>query len=138
MMCSRSVQTAYNNTPQTFTVDGGTVAVLGTQICDSGCSVKTVQNGFVVRGDGYYRFSYDVVFEATGAGTAEIQLYEDAVPLPCSYSKFVTAAGGIYPMHIETIIPVRACYAVRPTISCRVSGAAGDVTHVCASVVKIA
>ena len=133
----RSVQTAYNNAAQTFTIDGGIIDVLGTQICDAGCGIDTITNGFIVKRAGVYRFSYDVVFEATGAGTAEIQLFEGSNPLPCSYSKFVTAAGGIYPMHIETTIPVRACYGVRPIISCRVDGAAGDVTHVCASAVKI-
>lgn len=135
---ARSVQTAYNNAPQTFTIDGGTVAILGTQICDNGCSIDTAVNGFTINRSGIYRFSYDVVYEATGAGTAEIQLYAGETPLPCSFSKFVTAAGGIYPMHIETMIPLRACYGVRPLVSCRISGAAGDVTHVCASAVKIA
>ena len=135
---SRAIQTAYNNADQVFTVDGGTVAILGTQICDSGSSLDTVVNGFLVKREGVYRFSYDVVFEATGAGTAEIQLYNGATPLPCSYSKFVTAAGGIYPMHIETTIPLFSCCGNRPVITCRVSGAAGSVTHVCASAVKFA
>lgn len=135
---NKSAQAAYNNVPQTFTAAGGTVTILGTQICDTGCSIETIANGFEIEHEGVYRFSYDVVFSATGAGTAEIQLYNNNVPLPCSYSMFVAAAGGIYPMHIETMIPVRACYGNRPIITCQVSGAAGDVTHVCASAVKIA
>ena len=133
----RSVQTAYNNTAQAFTADGGTVAILGTRICDTGCAIDAGATGFEIRSDGVYRISYDVVFEATGAGTAEVQLFSGEAALPCSYSMFVAAAGGIYPMHIETTIPVRACYGVRPMISCRVSGAAGNVTHVCASAVRL-
>ena len=136
--CTRSAQAAYNNAQQTFTADGGTVAILGTQICDTGSSIDTGVTGFTVRHGGVYRVSYDVVFEATGAGTAEIQLYNDATPLPCSYSMFVAAAGGIYPMHIETTLPLRACYAIRPVITCQVNGAAGNVTHVCASMVRLA
>lgn len=133
----RSVQTAYNNTAQTFTIDGGTVAILGTQICDTGCAIDAEQTGFEIRSEGVYRISYDVVFEATGAGTAEIQLYNGTTPLPCSYSMFVAAAGGIYPMHIETALPIRACYGIRPLITCQVNGAAGNVTHVCASAIKL-
>lgn len=133
-----NIQTAYNNATQTFDVTGGTINVLGTQICDLGCAVDTGVTGFSINRGGVYRISYDVIFEGTGAGTAEVQLYNGTTPLPCSYSKFVVAAGGIYPMHIETTIPLKACYAVQPVITAQVSGAAGNITHVCASVVKLA
>lgn len=133
----RSIQTAYNNTPQAFTITGGTVSILGNQVCDTGCAIDTDPTGFEFKREGVYRISYDVLFEATGAGTAEIQLYNGVTPLPCSYSMFVAAAGGIYPMHVETIIPIRACCGYHPMITCQVTGAAGNVTHVCASAVKL-
>lgn len=135
---TRSVQTAYNNTPQTFAVTGGTVTILGTQVCDTGCAIDTEPTGFEFLREGVYRISYDVLFEATGAGTAEIQLYNGATPLPCSYSMFVAAAGGIYPMHVETILPIKACYGYQPLVTCQITGAAGNVTHVCANAVKLA
>lgn len=135
--CMRSAQTAYNNAVQTFTVDGGVVSILGTQVCDAGNAIDTGITGFTVRREGLYRFSFDVLFAATGTGTAEIQLYNNGTPLPCSYSEFVAAAGGLYPMHVETILPLRACYGNRPVITCEVSGAPGTVNHVCASAVKL-
>ena len=48
------------------------------------------------------------------------------------------AENGIYTLHAETTVYVPVCCNGTPTISAVMSGVAGTVTHVCASVVKLA
>lgn len=135
----RSVQTAYNNAQQALTTTTPTtVVILGTQVCDTGCSIDTVTNGFKILHTGIYRFSFDVVITATTAGTAEIQLINGTTALPCAdVSQYVDTTGASA-VHVETSIEVPVCRMVRPVISAAVSGIAGAITHVCATAEKLA
>lgn len=134
----KSAQNAYNNAAQAF-VDAGTpVNVLGILNTDTGCSIDTVTGGFVVSSSGLYRISYDVVFTAGGAGTAELKLLKDTAALPCADAQVTTVANNIYSLHVETTVYIPVCCNGAPTISAALGGVAGTISHVCASMVKLA
>lgn len=134
----KSAQNAYNDASQAFIAAGTPVNVLGILNTDTGCSLDTVTGGFVVSSSGLYRISYDVVFTAGGAGTAELKLLKDTVSLPCADAQVTTVANNIYSLHVETTVYIPVCCNGTPTISAAIGGVAGTVTHVCASMVKLA
>lgn len=134
----KSAQNAYNDASQAFVAAGTPINVLGILNTDTGCSLDTVAGGFVVSSSGLYRISYDVVFTADGAGTAELKLLKDTVSLPCADAQVTTVANNIYSLHMETTVYIPVCCNGTPTISAAIGGVAGTVTHVCASMVKLA
>lgn len=134
----KSAQNAYNNTAQAFVAAGTPVNVLGILNTDTGCSIDTVTGGFVVSSSGLYRISYDVIFTAAGAGTAELKLLKDTTALPCADAQVTTVANNIYSLHAETTVYIPVCCNGAPTISAAIGGIAGTINHVCASMVKLA
>ncbi len=134
----KSAQTAYSNAIQPYTADGTQINILGTQVTDTGCSIRTTTGGFAFRNSGLYRISFDVTSVPTAAGEQVLQLYRDQTPMPCAVSTITTIAGDSATQHVETIVAVQTCCAVNPAITARISGVAGTVNHVCASAVKLA
>ena len=134
----KSAQNAYNNTAQAFVAAGTPVNVLGILNTDTGCSIDTVTGGFVVSSSGLYRISYDVIFTAAGAGTAELKLLKDTTALLCADAQVTTVANNIYSLHAETTVYIPVCCNGAPTISAAIGGIAGTINHVCASMVKLA
>lgn len=134
----KSAQTAYNNADQTFAAAGSQVAILGNLGTDTGCAITTQSGGFRVNARGMYRISYDVTYTATAAGTGIVQLYRDSVALPCAIAQDTVTAAGVKTAHVETVISLTSCPSVNPVISAQISGVAGVVNHVCASMVKLA
>lgn len=134
----KSAQNAYNNTTQTMAATATPVNVLGILNTDTGCSIDTNAGGFIIRHSGLYRISYDVTFTATAAGTETLQGMKDTMELPCMTAQATAAASGTVTLHAETVLYIPACCGSTPTISAVLSGVAGTVTHVCASVVKLA
>lgn len=143
IMCNRtlqnSAQCAYNNAIQAIVSDGTTLEILGTKVCDTGCSISTEETGFRIRRSGVYRISIDVNFTAGAtAGTVQLQLYNGIAPLPCSNASTRVAADGDETLHVETVLALNSCCGNVPYISAQVGGLAGTVTHLCANAVKIA
>ena len=134
----KSAQNAYNNTTQTFVAAGTPISVLGILNTDTGCSVDTISGGFTVECSGLYRISYDVTFTPTAAGTVALQGYKDTTVLPCMNVQSTVAAGSTYSLHAETTIYIPVCCSGAPIISAQISGVTGSISHVCASVVKLA
>lgn len=134
----KSAQNAYNNTAQTMAATATPVNVLGVLNTDTGCAIDTNAGGFLIQCSGLYRISYDVTFTAGAAGTEVLQGLKDSAPLPCMSAQVTTAADSIYTLHAETTVYIPVCCGNTPTISAVMSGVAGTVTHVCASVVKLA
>lgn len=134
----KSAQAAYNNSDQAFTAVGTPITILGNIFTDTGCSISTAGGGFSVNNSGLYRVSYDVTFTAAGAGVAELSGIKDNAAMPCMNAQTTVAAGSVYTLHIETIIYVAVCCANAPVISAMMSGVAGTISHVCASMVKLA
>lgn len=137
MSINRAVQTAYNNTTLAVTSALTVVPILGSHVCDCGYDLAAITNGFRVRKNGVYRFSFDVTFTATTAGTVTASLYLDETPLPCASSSETVGDNSLTTLHVETTIPVNACCVYRPVLTCRTSGLAGNVSHVCASAIKV-
>lgn len=134
----KTAQSAYNNTTQTMPETSTPVNILGVLTTDTGCGADTNTGGFTVNCTGLYRISYDVTFTAGAAGTETLQGYKDTVALPCMTAQATAAANGTVTLHAETVLYIAACCGATPTISAALSGVAGTVTHVCASVVKLA
>lgn len=134
----KSAQNAYNNSQQAFTATATPVNVLGVLNTDTGCSIDTNTAGFTVLNSGLYRISYDVTFTATGVGTATLQGVKDSANLPCMASSVTTAAATVYTLHAETTIYIPVCCGGSSSIGATISGVAGTISHVCASVVKLA
>lgn len=134
----KSAQTAYNNAEQAYVAAGTTVNVLGSLATDTGVSVSTQTGGFQICSGGLFRISYDVTSTPAAAGAQMLQLYSDAVALPCAIVTDTVAADGVVTQHVETVIRIATCCALHPSISARISGVDGMINHVCASVVKLA
>lgn len=134
----KSAQTAYNDAEQAYVAAGTQVNVLGTLATDSGVSVKTQTGGFQIVSGGLFRVSYDVTSTPTAAGAQILQLYNGSNALPCAIATDTVAANGIITQHVETVVNLATCCAITPVISARISGVAGVINHVCASVVKLA
>lgn len=134
----KSAQNAYNNASQEFATTGTPVAVLGVLNTDTGCSIDTVAGGFQINSSGLYRVSYDVTFTPSAAGVAVLQGFKDTATLPCLNTQETVAAGSVYTLHGETTIYIQVCCNGNPTISATIGGVAGTISHVCASVVKLA
>lgn len=134
----KSAQNAYNNATQAFTAAGTNVAVLGVLNTDTGCSIDTVTGGFQINASGLYRVAYDVTFTPSAAGVAVLQGLKDTATLPCLNAQETVAADAVYTIHAETTIYIPVCCNGTPTISATLGGVAGTISHVCASVVKLA
>ena len=94
--------------------------------------------GFRINAGGLFRVSYDVTSTPGAAGAQVLQLYNGSTPMPCAMTTDTVAAGGEITQHVETVVRLATCCAIQPVISARLSGAAGTVSHVCASAVKLA
>lgn len=134
----KSAQTAYNNAEQAYVAAGTNINVLGNLITDTGVSISTQTGGFRINNGGLFRVSYDVTSTPAAAGAQVIQLYNGSSAMPCAIATDTVAADGIITQHIETVIRLATCCAMQPVISARISGVAGTINHVCASVVKLA
>ncbi len=134
----KSAQAAYNNAEQTYVAAGTNINVLGSLITDTGVSISTQTGGFRINNGGLFRVSYDVTSTPAAAGAQVIQLYNGSSAMPCAIATDTVAADGVITQHIETVIRLATCCAMQPTISARISGVAGTINHVCASVVKLA
>lgn len=134
----KSAQAAYNNAEQTYVAAGTNINVLGNLITDTGVSISAQTGGFRINNGGLFRVSYDVTSTPAAAGAQVIQLYNGSSAMPCAIATDTVAADGIITQHIETVIRLATCCAMQPTISARISGVAGTINHVCASVVKLA
>lgn len=134
----KSSQTAYNDSAQAYTADGTTVNILGNLITDTGVSITTNTGGFKINNGGLFRVSYDVTSTPSAAGTQIVQLYNGSTAMPCATSTVTTTAEGIITQHVETVVRIATCCAIQPTISARISGVAGTVSHVYASALKLA
>ena len=134
----KSAQAAYNNAEQSYVAAGTNINVLGDLITDTGVSISTQTGGFRINNGGLFRVSYDVTSTPAAAGAQVIQLYNGSNAMPCAIATDTVAADGVITQHIETVIRLATCCAMQPTISARISGVAGTINHVCASVVKLA
>lgn len=133
----KSVQTVYNSTSQTVLTTGSTLQLLGNKCTNCGCSITTNSNSFTINNSGIYRFSSDVTFTPTAAGTAVIQLYKNGIALPCAIATVTVAESTTYTEHIETILSVPVCCMLKPEFSIRITGVDGAVNNVGANVSRL-
>lgn len=129
---------AYNNNDQTFVAAGTQLSIEGTSVVNSGCSLTLNTANIRINKSGLYHLSADVTFVPTAAGIAIIQFYKDGVALPCAIASETVVAGNTYTEHIETDLEIVTCCVNRPLITISASGVAGNVSHTCVGIVKLA
>ena len=134
----KSAQQAYNTTAQPYVATGTNLNILGTQCTDCGCSIDTGATGMTVESSGLYYISAAVTSDPTEAGPQVVQLFNNGVAVPCSVSTVTTTAGSTVTQHVEAVLPVSACCALKPTFSVRISGADGIVNFVRMTAFKLA
>ena len=135
----KSAQVAVNTTAQNVVAAGTTVNVLGNMVTDTGCSIATNNTGFKINASGLYNIRYAITFTAEAAGTLTIQLFKDGVALPCTLVQDTVADASTYTVIVEApAIVVGTCCNICTNITAIVSGVAGTVNYVCASVVRLA
>lgn len=134
----KSVVTAYNNTTQAYVATGTQLNILGQPALDAGCSGNAVNGGFNILHSGTYRISYDVTSVPTAAGIQTLQMYNNTLAMPCAVVSDTTVANSTITQHIETTVYIPVCCNNQPTITLNVSGVAGEVTHICANVTRLA
>lgn len=135
----KSAQVALNTSAQSTVATGTGISVLGNQLTDTGCSIRTNPAGFSIESTGLYCFRYVITFTADEAGTVALQLFKDGVALPCSLVQETVAAGSVYTLIAEVpALAICTCCNTHPSITAAISGVAGTVNYVCASAVKLA
>jgi hypothetical protein len=134
----KSSQTAYNNVDQTYVETGTVITILGTNVLDSGCSIKTLPNGFRVTNKGLYRVSFDITETATSAGDSTVQIYRNGVALPCSLVTQYLAVGEATSVHTETTLEFEGCHCCGDIITLVVGGTEGVVNQVNANMTRLA
>lgn len=58
--------------------------------------------------------------------------------MPCAISTDTAEKDNIVTMHVSTVVYIPTCCNIHPVISAKISGVAGTVTHICASIIKMA
>lgn len=135
---SKSAQTTYNDTVQTFVAESTKVNLLGSLVCDTGCSIQTETADFKIMDSGLYRFAFDITATATGAGLLTVHIYNGETALPCGIVRTTVAASDEVTLHVETMLRLPTCAMIKPMINVHIGGVGGTVNHICATAVRLA
>lgn len=127
-----------NAVPQVVTDTATPLVLRGVTAVDSGCAITLDTSSVTINKSGLYRFSADLVFTPSAAGTFTVQLYNNGIPVASALSRDGAESGNTAPMHIDTELCLSACCASKPVITLVVSGVAGSVTNVSFGAVKLA
>ena len=133
---AKSCVRSFNDAPQVVTEDPTVLAIEGTPVVKSGCSLALNPSSISIMNSGLYRFAADVVFTPSAAGDTLIQLYKDGVPLPCAKAQDTSEADNTFTTHIETDLDIALCCGGCSSITVVISGCAGTVNHLCAGAIK--
>jgi hypothetical protein len=135
---AKSCVRVYNDITQPFTAAGTQITLEGTPVVNSGVSIELNPGSIEIEKSGLYRLSADVTINPTAAGTVVVQLYRNGVALPCAIAQNVVSSGNLCTLHVETDQQVQTCCVNHPVYTLRVSGVAGNVTHICVGALKLA
>lgn len=135
---AKSCIRVYNPVSQTVTATATPITLAGTPVVDSGCSLTLNPASIRVNKSGLYRFSADVIFNPTAAGTLVVQLYQDGIAIPSAIASDTAETGNLVPIHIETDLCLNVCRVNCPVIALVTSGVAGSVTNVSFGALKLA
>lgn len=105
---SKSVLYATNTSTQNTTIDGTSVN-FGSIIRKYGCNLALSGGNVVVRGEGYYAIDTVLTVNTVEAGTINIQIFKDGVPIPGAEASTLTVADGVYTVAIPTLIRQVCC-----------------------------
>ena len=139
---AKSCQRFYNNNVQNFSETPTTLQITGTRVVDSGISISTEPNNYVINKKGLYHISADVTFTALAAGLVTVQAYLDGVAMPCTLENVTATANALTPVHIETDVQFDSCCCdVSHSITFVIVGGAGvtgTVNKICSGITKVA
>lgn len=135
---AKSCVRAYNTTPQTVTATPQALAITGTPVTETGCSLELNPSSITVNKSGLYHIAADITFSPTDAGTSIFQLYKDGIALPCAIAQDTAETGNVFTAHIETDLCINTCCVSHPAITLVASGVAGTVIRTCVGMLKLA
>ena len=135
---AKSCVRSFNDTPQVVTENPTVLAIEGTPVVKSGCSLGLNPSSISVLNSGLYRFATDVIFTPSAATEVIIQLYKDGVPLPCAKAQETCTESNTFTVHIETDLGIALCCGGASSITVVISGCAGTVNHICTGAIKSA
>ena len=139
---AKSTQSAVNTLAQTVPATTTYLQFLGSLVTDTGVSLSTKPASISIEHSGSYVFDAAVTFSATAEGTVTLRFYKDGVQIPTSVRTYTLRA--TTPTTLETSsypIYVGGCCcqsASNPAITLGITGAAGTVSYVAVSGVKLA
>lgn len=139
---AKSTQSAVNTLAQTVPATTTTLQILGTLATDTGVSLATKPSSISVEHSGTYVFDAAVTISATAEGSTTIRFYKDGVQIPASvrvYALRATTPTTITTSSYPIFIGGCCCQtAPNPVITLGITGAAGTVSYVAVSGVKLA
>ncbi len=135
----KSATQFFNTAPQTLGSTMAPLALLGTEVTDTGVSLDTQSNAIEIQHSGLYRITGSVGVNVTTAGTITVQMYAGGVPLPETL-RTITAAVGYHVVAMDAIRHFRTFCgqnAVQIQIMAMTDGtAAADATLVAGNALK--
>ena len=139
---AKSCQRYYNNNAQAFSATPTTLQVASARVVDSGISISTEPNNYIINKKGLYHIEADVTFTALTAGLVTVQAYLDGVAMPCTFTQVTAVANALTPVHLATDVQFDSCCCdVNHTITFVITGATGitgTVSRICSGITKVA
>ncbi len=130
---SKSLLYASNTVSQTVS-STSTVLNIGTAVRKYGCSIKLSGSNIVLADSGFYDVYTNLTFEASAAGTVQVQLYKNGTAIPGASASFTVAEGSTYAVSVPCVVRNTCCCESILTIV--ISGVAGAINTVSAVVKK--
>lgn len=131
---SKSVLYASNTSTQEVVAAGSSID-FGSIIRKYGSNLSLSGGNVVVKGDGYYNIDTVLTINTSTAGTVNIQVFRDGVPISGAEATSTVDINGIYTISIPTLIRQVCC--CENIITVLVSGVAATVTNAAIRVEKV-
>lgn len=135
----KSATQFYNASTQEVSSTVSALALVGTEVTDTGVSLDLKSNGIEIEHSGLYRITAFINFNATTAGSVTAQMYLNGVPLPDTL-RIQTVAVGNNGIDLQTVRSFRTMCGQNPqTVQIMIGTdgtAAGSVTFVSGNALK--
>jgi len=125
----------YNAAAQAFSATGTTLQLIGTKTVDVGCAADVNGSAVTLNKSGVYHITFDVTYTAA-AGDVDLTIYINGIPSAATVTQ-TAEASTVYTLHIETDVQQMCVCAGRDNVTLQISGAAGSVSYLTGSAIKV-
>lgn len=105
----------------------GGVVNFNSVIRKKGCHLQLSGGNVTTHGEDHYVVLVNLSVSGTGAGTLDVQLFADGVPITGASASITTADATVYQLLVPGVVK-ESCYCEK-TITCFVSGVAVNITN---------